>query len=250
MPAAPLSGHAMGSSQTTDAAAVEPVISRPVPAFVDWLVAALLALSGLALIVGGSALVFVVDRPLVVEGVADGSIDAAGLTDAQAVELTLAVATWTGAGLLVTGVLLVAAAVAYAVYRRRSRRAAARGDRVDYYWANAVLGAIVSALLSFVPFSPALGGAAAGYLERGESERTTSVGALSGLLTMAPALVVLVFVLGGLASGLSAAGEAGLAVVAGTGMLLVLMVVAVVGAGLGAIGGFVGGQLAGGRASE
>lgn len=236
----------MGSTETSDVATAERggSVGHPVPAVLDWLIAAIVALVGMALIVAGSALVFAIDRPLIAEAVSDGTLTSDVLTGEEMVELVLAVATWTGAGLLVTGGLLLVGGVAYAIHRRRSRRAAAAGQPVSYFWTNAVLGAVTTVVASFLPFSPAIGGGVAGYLERGESERATSVGALSGLLAAAPLLVVLLFLLVGVVVGLTDAGEIGVAVVAGTATLLGLMVVAVVGAGLGAIGGFVGGKLA------
>lgn len=48
---------------------------------------------------------------------------------------------------------------------------------------NALLGAVVAVVLSFVPFSPALGGAVAGYLQGRDGPR---VGGLSGLLAAVP----------------------------------------------------------------
>ena len=60
---------------------------------------------------------------------------------------------------------------------------------------NAFLGAVVSIVLAFLPFSPVLGGAVAGYLERRDGVR---VGAISGAITALPlALVVVVAVLFG-----------------------------------------------------
>lgn len=236
----------MGSSETTDVASAEgsPTSGYPVPAVVEWLIAALVALVGTALIVGGSVLVFAIDRALVAEAVADGTLTSDGLSDAQTVEFVTALATWSGAGLLVTGGLLVVGGVAYAISRRRSRRAATAGQPVSHFWANAVLGAVVSAVTSFLPFSPAIGGGVAGYLERDESARSTSVGAISGLLVAAPLLVVLVFVLCGFLAGLTGAGETTIATIVGAAMVFALLVVAVVGAGLGAIGGFAGGKIA------
>ncbi|MFC6757774.1 MULTISPECIES: DUF5518 domain-containing protein [Haloarcula] len=47
---------------------------------------------------------------------------------------------------------------------------------------NAVIGAVVSIVLSFVPFSTLLGGAVAGYLEGGTRSDGLRVGAISGVL--------------------------------------------------------------------
>ncbi|MHB9287024.1 DUF5518 domain-containing protein [Halobacteriales archaeon Cl-PHB] len=211
--------------------------SHPLPGFVHWLVGALLAIGGLALLVGATALTFVVDRELIAEGVATGQVEST-LTDAQTVEVAGAVSTWTGIGLFLTGGLLVLVAVAYVLAQRR------RGEDGSYFWTSAVLGAVVSGVLSFVPFSPVLGGAAAGYLEQPTSDRTVAAGAASGLVAMAPVMVITAFVLVGVSLGLLAADLSGLALLVGVVILLTIAFVAAVGAGLGALGGYVGGRFA------
>lgn len=223
-------------------------VATPLPAFVDWIIGAVLAVGGLAGVLGGATMLLAVDRPAIERGVAEGAIQSDVLSGPDLVEVSLAVATWTAVGLLVTGVVMVLAGVAYLVARRRTHRRAEAGEPTSDYVAIALLGALVSGVLSFLPFSPAIGGAAAGYLERGESERVVSVGALSGLLTMAPVLALATFSMAGLAVGLSEIGEGTWAILAGIALLLVLAMVAVVGGGLGAIGGFVGGKLAEGEA--
>ena len=54
---------------------------------------------------------------------------------------------------------------------------------------NAFLGAVVSVVLAFLPFSPVLGGGVAGYLERRDGVR---VGAISGVITALPLALLLV----------------------------------------------------------
>lgn len=61
---------------------------------------------------------------------------------------------------------------------------------------NAVIGAVVTVVLSFTGFSPILGGMVAGYLERGSRSGGVRVGALSGALAAIPFLF-LVFLIGG-----------------------------------------------------
>lgn len=60
---------------------------------------------------------------------------------------------------------------------------------------NALVGAAVTVVLAFLPFTPAIGGAAAGYLQGGDAAAGLRVGALSGLIATLP--LVLVFVLVG-----------------------------------------------------
>jgi hypothetical protein len=144
----------------------------------------------------------------------------------------------------VTGIGLVLFAIAYVAVRHRARRDLGDGERVATYRANAVLGGVATAVLSFIPFSPIVGGGLAGYLEHGESGRSVSAGGVAGFLAMVPVLVILVFVTAGLYSGFGAVGEAGLGIVVVTAMVLALLFVAAYGAALGALGGFAGGRLA------
>jgi len=64
---------------------------------------------------------------------------------------------------------------------------------------NAVIGAVVTVVLSFTGFSPILGGMVAGYLQKGERAGGIRVGALSGAIAALPFLLLflLFFVFGG-----------------------------------------------------
>lgn len=239
-------------SEDRDAAG-HPAVNGPLPAFVDWLLSALVAAGGLLSLAGGAALVFVVDRAFLAEGIEEGTITVtaftAELTEAEMLDVTDAVVSWAGVGLLLTGVGMLLFAAGYVVSRHRARRRAERDDEpLRSYGAHAVLGAVATGVLSFLPFAPGVGGALAGYLERGDSDRTVSVGALAGLLAVAPALSVLVFVLGGLVTGLRAVEQGGMAILSGVTVLFAVLLVATIGAGLGALGGYVGGRLAESRA--
>jgi hypothetical protein len=61
---------------------------------------------------------------------------------------------------------------------------------------------------------------------------------------MLPALSILGFLIVGIYTSLATIGEAGLGIVAAAAMLLVVLFVAAYGAGLGALGGFLGGRFA------
>lgn len=221
--------------------------SQPLPSLVDWSVAIVVVLAGLFSLLVGSALTFAVDRQLVADAVASGDLEITFLSDPDAVVVGQALAVWSGVGLLVTGVAMVLAAVAYLVITRRARRNAVAGEPGHFFLINAVLGAVVSVLTSFVPFSTVLGGVVAGYLEQEDSGRTISVGAVVGLLSVAPVAVFLVFLFGGLVVGLLDVGTAGVAIVAAVGLLVVLAVVTAIAAGLGALGGYIGGWIAADR---
>jgi hypothetical protein len=55
---------------------------------------------------------------------------------------------------------------------------------------NALIGAVVTVVLSFTGFSPLLGGGVAGYLQRGERSDGIRVGAISGAIATIPFLFV------------------------------------------------------------
>lgn len=231
-----------------------PAADGPLPEFVDWILGACLAgVAGVLSLVGGIAIAFLVDRALLVDGIEDEAvtvtIGTTELTDAEAVTVTEALVSWTAIGLVVTGLGMVLVAVWYVVSRHRTHRRSSDGERVSSYASFAALGAAATVFLSFVPFSPALGGAIAGYLERSHSERTVSVGTLAGVAPIVPLLVFLVFVLVGAVVGMLAVDQTGAAVVTGLAMFVAMLLTATVGAALGALGGYLGGHLAEQRAA-
>jgi hypothetical protein len=242
----------MGTTEpSNDRDQTAPAFGHPLPESVDWIAAAVIALAGSVLTVGGSALTFVADRELLEEGIESGQITVIvferDLTEAEMLEFTLEVVTWTGIGILVTGVGLVLFAVGYVVARHRAHRRVEAGETVGSYRAYAVIGAVATTVLSFLPFSPVLGSGLAGYLEHFGTGRSISVGALSGFLAVTPALVILFSVTFGIFAGLSDIQETGLGIVAAATMLVVSLFVGAYGAGLGALGGFAGGRLADSR---
>lgn len=216
---------------------------RPIPELVDWLVGALLVIVGLASVLGGAALYSVVDRSAIREAIADENVQVEGLSGPETVDVAQALGNWSAFGLIATGAILAIAGIAYVLLRRRTYRRAADGEQVSHFGANAVLGAVVAIVISFVPFSQVLGGLVAGHLESADSDRLASVGALSGVLAVAPVLAIALFVAGGAAAGLLAIGEGGLALVVVAALLLGIALVVAIGAGLGAIGGYLGGVL-------
>ncbi|MUV90409.1 hypothetical protein GJ629_11255 [Halapricum sp. CBA1109] len=235
-----------------DSATSEPrddlAVARPLPEYVDWLVGVAIALGGMALFVGGTAVTFVVDRELLAQDIEAGEITIVvlqrDLTEAEMLEFSLEVVNWTGIGLLLTGIGLVLFAIGYVGFRHRAHQRVTDEGVVGTYRSSAVLGAVATSVLSFAPFSPVLGGGLAGYLEQPASGRPVSVGALSGFVAMVPALVILGFVTIGLYLGFATIQEAGLGFVVVAGMVFGLLVVSAYGAGLGALGGFAGGRLA------
>lgn len=125
---------------------------------------------------------------------------------------------------------------------------------------NALLGAVVMTVFSWIPFAPVVGGALSGYLEAGERHRTQPasrrglrVGALAGVLATIPAVLVLAFV-GSIVTvgwfGMSMGGgmgprvSLGLPVFAWVFAVFVLVFALVYHVGLSALGGWLGAELA------
>ncbi|MDZ7702613.1 MAG: DUF5518 domain-containing protein [Halobacteriales archaeon] len=110
---------------------------------------------------------------------------------------------------------------------------------------NALIGAAVTIVLTFIPFSSVLGGAVAGYLEGGELGDGVRVGALSGLLATAPFLLLFFFVGSILSFGLMGMGGGRMLAAGGAFVLLVLVFSLLYLVGLSALGGAVGAAVKG-----
>lgn len=109
---------------------------------------------------------------------------------------------------------------------------------------NAILGAVVTIVLSFTVFSPLLGGAVAGYLQRGDRGDGVRVGAISGGIAALPFLLFIFFFGGFVFAGPMMRGGVGI-----PGGFVILVLVAFVFAflwnvGLGGAGGYLGNYLA------
>lgn len=198
----------------------------------DWAVAAFLGITGLlSALVGGSLYSFI-DRADVAGTVAASEFRSEVLTETEAVDLLLAVSQWVGLGLVVLGALAGAVGVAVVVANGRARRAGRPTPR----WILGLVGAMVGALLAFVPLSPALGGAIAGYLDHDPAVSGLGVGTVAGLFAALPVVVLTLSVgaglVDGLRPGLVPAAMAILAV-ATLGSLAYLV-------GLSAVGGYLG----------
>lgn len=239
---------------STDEFATEPEESRVedpgdgLPEIVDWILGAAVALAGLLAIAGGAVARSVADRESIAELLREEDVTATvgtrELTTAEATDLAETLLGWVELGLFVVGGGLLVVAVGYVAYRRRARRRREPGERLESFGTHALLGAVVGAVLSFVPLATALGGVASGYFEQENAGRPTTAGGVSGLLIVVPVFVLLAFVMVGLVQGLQEIGEGGEAgVVAATIAFAVVFGAAVAGI-LGAIGGFVGGKIA------
>jgi hypothetical protein len=117
-------------------------------------------------------------------------------------------------------------------------------EREGDFWVNAGIGAVVAVVLSFVPFSPVLGGGVAGYLQGGTRKVGAKVGGVAGLIAAIPVFAILALVFGGVGLGALVEGSAaGLLVFVGI-VVFGLVVTAVIAGGMGALGGYLGVVLA------
>ncbi len=110
---------------------------------------------------------------------------------------------------------------------------------------NAIIGAVIGVVLSFIPFSTVVGGAVAGFLEGPDPREGAIVGALAGVITFLPIASIVVIALGvlGFGLGVAAAPAGGVAaliiVVLALSFLVFLYTV-----GLSLLGGYLGAYLA------
>ena len=203
----------------------------------DWAVAALLGITGLlSALVGGSLYSFI-DRADVADTVAAGELRSAVLSETEAVDLLWAVSQWVGLGLVALGALGAVIGAVVVVAHGRARR----DDRPTPRWVLGLVGAMVGALLAFVPLSPALGGAVAGYLDHDPAASGLGVGTAAGLFAALPAVVLTLSVGAGLVDGL----RPGLVPAAMAILAAALLSVLAYLVGLSALGGYLGGRVRG-----
>lgn len=110
---------------------------------------------------------------------------------------------------------------------------------------NAIIGAVIGVVLSFIPFSTVLGGAVAGFLEGPSPRDGAIVGALSGLITFLPIAGITVVILGvlGFGMGVASAPVSGFAAVVVV-VLALAFIVFFYTVGLSLLGGYLGAYLA------
>lgn len=112
---------------------------------------------------------------------------------------------------------------------------------------NALIGAVVTVLASFVPFSPVVGGAVAGYLEGRNGAR---VGAISGAMAAVPlvllGLLFAFFIPIGMGMGMGLSPSIAMVVF----VLFALVMVLAYTVGLSAVGGLLGVYLAAQRGRD
>lgn len=219
---------------------IEP--SGPISRLVDWVTAALLVFGGLLFATAGTGLYSLADRSRIAGWVAEGQLTSTELTDAELIDTTQALLTWGGIGMAVTGAVLVVGGVAFLLYRSRMRARTTSADPDST--TLAIIGAVVTVVTSFVPFSPVLGGTVSGYLQGGDAGDGARVGAYAGLAAAVPFALLALFVLGGFSIAAVELGLGGLGVFVGLALVFSLFVSVAYLVGLSALGGYLGVSLA------
>ena len=208
----------------------------PVPAVIDWLVGLVTGVIGLVLTAIGVGLYTQIDQAMITEAVTEDGVEVNGVTESEVITAAGQFVDWLSIGVVLTGLASVVGATAFVIVRRRTRRRVAQdGGTTATFWTCAVYGAIMTALVSFIPGSAVVGGGAAAYLHDGDSVRTgTAAGVVGTILT----IPLVAFLAVGFIAGGGAVGELG-----GGALLAVLviggeLVAVTINGGLGALGGF------------
>lgn len=109
---------------------------------------------------------------------------------------------------------------------------------------NAAIGAAVTVVFTFLPFSPVLGGATAGYLQRGDYREGAKVGAISGVLATVPMALFATFVAAFFTIAPTVGGRMGVGLFFGFLFVVIGSLVLLYTIGLSALGGALGVALA------
>jgi hypothetical protein len=209
----------------------------PVPAVADWLIGLLTGVIGLVLTGIGVGLYTQVDKGRITETVTEEGVEVTGLTQSEVITAAGQFVDWVALGVILTGLVSVAGAGAFIILRRRTRRRVAQeGGTTATFWACAVYGAVVTALVSFIPGSAIVGGGAAAYLHDGDSSvRTGAAAGVVGTILTIPlvAFLAIGFIAGGGAVGELADGALLAAMILGAELVALMVNV-----GAGALGGF------------
>lgn len=201
---------------------------------IDWILAVLLIFLGLGITGIGGLLVSITDREWFEELVAEGTIESDIITEAELVDAMVAFSWWGGMGIVLAGVVMVLGGIAFGVARRRIDRMD-EGAETPTFVANALIGAAITVLVSFIPLSGLLGGGVAGYLETADSWNGALVGATAALVLAVPvAVAAVVLSIGLIIEDL---------VILALGLLLGLMFTVAFSMGISAIGGAIGSYL-------
>lgn len=213
--------------------------TQPMSRTLEWAVSVFLVLSGSVFAIGGFLLSEFADIGRITSWVEAGRITSTDMTDPELIDAVYAMIWGSGIGLVATGALLVIAGAAFFGFQTRARRRfEVTGIASPSIVGNAILGALITIVGSFVPFSPVLGGAVSGHLQGGSESGAVRTGLLAGLFAAVPVAVtfgVITWSLVDSATGLTPI------VLAILGISLVLSLAYMV--GLSGLGGFLGARI-------
>lgn len=215
-----------------------PGISRGMRRAIDIVVAISLVLVGVGGAVLGGLLVSLADRDLILELVEEETIEGDFLTEAELVDLVYTGLIWGGAGVILAGIVLVIGGIVGIGYRRRldQRIEADEEQATPSLASNALVGAVVTVVVSFVPFSSLVGGAVAGYLQQDDARAGFRAGIVTGLFLALP--VTLIF--GVLLTGIIIEGFVTVSLIILMSIIVSLIFTII----MTSLGGYIGGYLA------
>jgi hypothetical protein len=213
--------------------------NQPLSRTVEWAISVFLVLSGSVFAVGGALLAEFADIGRITSWVEAGRITSTEMSDPELINAVYALIWGGGIGLAATGALLVIAGAAFFGFQTRARRHfEVTGIASPSVVGTAILGAMVTIVGAFVPFSPVLGGAVSGHLGGGAERSAVRSGLLAGLFAALPVAVAYVVITWSLIDSATGLTPTVLTVLA---ISLVLSLAYMV--GLSGLGGYLGARI-------
>lgn len=211
-------------------------LSQSMRQTVDIVVAVSLILVGIAGAALGGFLLSLADRETIRELIEEETIESDVLSADTLVDLLYNGLLWGGWGVILAGIAIVIAGVGFAVHRRRlDRRLAAGEEVVPSMASNALLGAVVTIVTSFIPFSSVLGGFVAGYLQQDGTSGGVRAGVLTGVFLSIPGAIIV----GTVGVGLILEGLVTLTLAVVFGLVVSVLISIALTAGGGYFGGYI-----------
>ncbi len=164
---------------------------------IEWIVAVLLVVVGLATAGSGGLVLAFADRDRITELVEDEVIESDIFTHAELIDLIVNGAWWGGLGIFLGGVAIVLVGLWFGWQRYRIDQLDEEGVPASFV-STALLGAVVTVITSFIPFSALIGGGFAGYIHLDDPWGGAWVGAFAGILLAIPTAIFLVMLVVGL----------------------------------------------------
>jgi hypothetical protein len=238
----------MSSATRASRTARDQVTAETIPfsRTLEWVLTIGMVLVGAVFISLGTALSQFADTDRIATWVADGAIVSTELTDAELIDATFALIWGGGIGLAATGgIVIVGGLVFLGLQTRARRRTETAGRPHPSTVGTAILGALVTLVTWFVPFSPVIGGAVTGYVAGTSRREAMGTGSLAGLFATVPVVVVSAAV----TWALLVESTAGVSVFVGFMLTISLLLGIAYMVGLSAVGGYLGSSFAAGRRS-